>query len=530
MNGEASSDTLLSRMNPKLAGIVITISSLAMVQSAVAAGAGTHHPGAQYGARLAPEPFKSNSEACIGAMIPDLMRDHPVGHENHRAAGLLYTFEAIRLLRKGETAKALAVASMRCHYLEDSICIAHSDIWYPRDPGDVLTPGVPGKRVWSFMPQSAQGYWLPFDPRKPGFIHYDRLRIDPPPLQVESWDKLAKRKLSRNMHTFFDSTALHRGHKAGEFPLDHVPDTTNWSAYDYEIYARWRSDQIALEVLDRESVLQQKGDGWIKFAGAVSFQKAMDHEMENIIAAVSAYYRYLTVARDTEVGGGLDTLPRGEDHLLLMSLHKPAIYVADDAPWPLKRACRLLAFEMVRARHRSLGNFDAPSTSIGPRSVQNQESSDSCSSEANRQAARGSCIIYHVLLVLVGPARQGTTTASSPSLIESVPSDNAEHDQKPAPEQVLQETGNQRILLHSYFWTLRIGFRGAGRDADSSPCFSAIIASGSMESPVGMVSPASTRKGPITDLMICAGIWSTTHEGSRSSTERLATNNRWFMV
>jgi hypothetical protein len=161
------------------------------------------------------------------------------------------------------------------------------------------------------------------------------------------------------MHAFFDSTEFHKGHKAWGFPLDHVPSTKNWSAYDYEVYARWRSDQIALEVLDHDSVMAQSGNGWIKFADTDKLQVAMDHEMENMIAAITSYYRYLTVAMDTVVVGGLNTLRRGEDHLLLMSIHKPAIYLSPEAPWELKRVCSLLAVEMARAAYRSQGHFDA---------------------------------------------------------------------------------------------------------------------------------------------------------------------------
>ena len=323
---------------------------------AIAAGAGTHIPASQYGAQMAPEPFRSNWQACIGAMVPDMMRDQPLGHENHRASGLLYTSEAIRYLKRGETHKALLAASIRVHYLTDSLAIAHGDVWYPRHESDVLRPGARGARIWSFLPQSLQGYWLPFEPREPG-INYDRLRIDDPPLQAEFWAKLADRSLSRSMHAFFDSTELHKAYPAGEFPLGAVPDTTNWSAYDYEIYGRWRSEQIALETLDLDSVLERSGS--VRFAEAPQFQRAMDHEMENMIAAVSAYYRYLTVAANTQILGDLDMLLLAHDRLLLMARHDPAIYVSEGAPWPLKRACSLLAMEMVRARYRASGDLGA---------------------------------------------------------------------------------------------------------------------------------------------------------------------------
>ena len=347
--------------------VVVALASCCLgPRAAFAAGAGTHIPASQYGAQIAPEPFQSNWTACIGAMAPDQMRDQPLGHENHRAAGLLYTMKAIDYLKRGETAKALLTASIRVHYLTDSLAIAHGDVWYPRHESDVMRPGVRGARIWSFLPQSVQDYWLPFDPREPG-INYDRLRIDDPPLQALSWEKLAGRGLSRSMHAFFDSTEIHRGHRNGQFPLANVPDTTNWSCYDYELYGRWRSEQIAREVLDRESVLAKGGS--IRFAAADQFQQAMDHEMENMIAAVGAYYRYLTVARDTELLGDMDMLLPAHDRLLLMARHAPAVYLSADAPWPLKRACSLLAMEMVRARFRASGDLGASFATYLPAEV-----------------------------------------------------------------------------------------------------------------------------------------------------------------
>jgi hypothetical protein len=250
----------------------------------------------------------------------------------------------------------LLAASIRVHYLTDGLAIAHGDVWYPRHESDVMRPGVRGARVWSFLPRSVQGYWLPFEPREPG-INYDRLRIDDPPLQAGSWAKLADRNLSRSMHAFFDSTELHKAYPPGKFPLNSVPDTTNWSAYDYEIYGRWRAEQIALEALDRDSVRERSGS--VRFAEAAQFQRAMDHEMENMIAAVSAYYRYLTVAMDTELHGDMDMLLPAHDRLLVMARHSPAIYLSEDAPWPLKRVCSLLAMEMVRARFRASGDLGA---------------------------------------------------------------------------------------------------------------------------------------------------------------------------
>ena len=66
-----------------------------------AASTDTHRIAAETAARLAPEPFRSNWRKCAGGVHPDYMRDQPLGHENARMAGLLYTLEAIRYLREG---------------------------------------------------------------------------------------------------------------------------------------------------------------------------------------------------------------------------------------------------------------------------------------------------------------------------------------------------------------------------------------------------------------------------------------------
>lgn len=321
---------------------------------AMGAGSDTHHPAAQYAARLSAEPFRSGWKDCCGAMVPDQMRDQPLAHENHRAAGMLYTHEAIRYLRQKQFKKALFLASARSHYLTDSLAVAHCDVWKPRREDDVMKPGRHGTHIWSFLPQSVQAFQMPFGQRREG-MHYSPLLIDPPPLQRDTWDSLASINTPGSMHAFFDRTALHSAYKQGQFPLNNIPDITNWSCYDREMVARWHAEQIALEMVDRTSVLERAGR--IRFADARKMQKAFDHEMENMIAAVMTYYRYLQVAAVTQITGDIDTLLPSIDRLVLMARHDPKIYISDKAPWPLRRTCMLLAMEIVRARYRAKGDF-----------------------------------------------------------------------------------------------------------------------------------------------------------------------------
>ena len=311
-----------------------------------------HDTAALVAAQIAPEPFHSNWKSCRAGSWPDYMRDQPVGHENQRIAGLLYTLEAIRYLRDGQFNKALLLASARSHYVGDSQCIAHADVWLQRKKDDILEPSKPGRGPWSFLPANVQDYWLPLGERTPQ--GYFPIEIAPPPVFHQAWDKLVDRELLGSMHAFFDQTHPLTPYPDG-YPTDNIPDTTNWSAYDREFYGRWEAENIALTVLDRQSVLS--GNSPIRFVDAKAFQKSLESEMQNMVASISTYYRYLTVAKETQLVGDIEQLFPSSDRLALLARGKPKIYLSPQAPWPLKRACRLLAMEMVRAEYRTRGQF-----------------------------------------------------------------------------------------------------------------------------------------------------------------------------
>jgi hypothetical protein len=330
------------------AALIASCCALAM-PSAYGAGTPTHNSCAKTAAKAAPEPFKSNWEKCRGAILPDYMQDQPLGHENLRYSGLLYTKEAIRYLRSGEINKAMLMASAHTHYIADSSCIPHALVWNVRNKDDVLREGKEGRGVWGFLPASLQDYWIPMDE----YIkekHYAPIRITEPPMWADKWKDTWDFGRERYMHRFFDTTHGLKVHPDG-FPTELIPDTTNWSAYDREFYGRWRAECIALEVLDRESILA--GEDPIRFAALEDYQRALDHEMGNMCASSVAYYRYLTVAAKTEVEGKIEILFPGEDRLSQLAKRDPHIYLSPDAPWPLKRAATLLAMEMARASLRN---------------------------------------------------------------------------------------------------------------------------------------------------------------------------------
>jgi len=322
----------------------------------------THDTSVLVAAMVGPEPFRTHWRACRGGSWPDYMRDQPIGHANQRLAGLLYTREAIRYLKAGEINKALLLASARCHFVGDSSCIAHASVWKPRSKDDFNQPHKNGRKVWSFLPSNVQDYWLPVG--KDDSLTYPPLKIGPPPLFQDKWAALSQRGLPGNMHAFFDQThpLLNFPGKFPE-PVDAfgkylinkgaIPNTKNWSAYDREFYGRWVAENIALSILDRDSVLSKKDP--IRFTEAAGFQSALEAEMANMVASISAYYRYLSVASHTEVKGDIEELFPAVDRMALLSRKQPKIYLAENAPWPLKRACHLLAMEIVRGQHRNAG-------------------------------------------------------------------------------------------------------------------------------------------------------------------------------
>ncbi len=319
--------------------------------AALAAGAVTHNTASLTAAKLAPEPFASHWEKCRYANHPDYMRDQPLGHENMRTSGILYTLEAIRYLREGQINRAMMVASARTHYVADSACLPHAEIWRPRRENDVLRPGEPRSGPWSFMPASVQDYWLPFGDQPEG-APYRPLVIDPPPMKPDAWDALKERNLYGSIHAFFDSIDGQAPYPDG-FPTDGIDRAEHWSCYDREFYARWRAECIALTLLDRDSVLDDEPG--VRWVDAEAFQAVMDEEMRNMVSAVLAYYRYLAVAARTEVVGDLESIFPAADRLALMAARAPRIYLSPGASWPLKRAAYLLAMELVRAEHRRHG-------------------------------------------------------------------------------------------------------------------------------------------------------------------------------
>jgi hypothetical protein len=324
----------------------------------------THDTSVLVAALASPEPFRSNWRACRGGSWPDYMRDQPVGHANQRLAGLLYTLEAIRHLKAGNIHKALLLASARCHYVGDSSCIAHAAVWKPRAEDDVLQRDKLGRRVWSFLPADVQEYWIPFE--QGTSLGYDPVLIGPPPLFRKKWDDLPKRGRRGDMHTFFDQTHALLPFP-GRFPENvsdfgkhliedvGLADTENWSTYDREFYGRWVAENVALSVIDRQSVLS--GSKPIRFVGEIEFQAALEAEMANMVASISTYYRYLTVAANTRVEGDVEELFPSMDRMALLARARPKIYLSADAPWPLQRACRLVAMEIVRGQHRNRGRW-----------------------------------------------------------------------------------------------------------------------------------------------------------------------------
>ena len=336
-----------------LGSVLVALAAASAPEARAANAPHVHGTAVQIAAQVAPEPFRSHWKACRGGSFPDQMRDQPLGHANQRAAGMLLTLEAIRYLREGQVNKAMLLASVRGHYVADSSCIAHALVWSSRKADDVMKPGVHGNGVWSFLPASVQEYRLPFATER-GKGGYYPLLIEPPPLFRKAWDSLPQLELTGSMHGYFDRVHPLTPYPDG-LPATDIADTSLWSAYDREFCGRWVAENIALTVLDRDSVLA--GGKTVRFVDADALQKAIEVDTRNMAASIAAYYRYLTVAKDTRLVGDVEELFPSVDRLSLMARLKPKIYLSADAPWPLKRACYLLAMEIVRARHRNRGQL-----------------------------------------------------------------------------------------------------------------------------------------------------------------------------
>ena len=316
----------------------------------------THNTAAKTAAQLSPEPFQSNWQKCRGAVHPDYMSDQPLGHENSRVAGLLYTLEAIRYLREGQITKAMMTASARTHYISDAACIPHAKVWNPRSVNDVVHAGHASEKTFKYLPDRYQDYYVPFG----DFVydsHFYPLQVTggPPAVHQNTWDQLANQKLLGSMHGFFDRISCVPWNKGG-FPTQGIDRSENWSCYDREFYARWRAECIALDILDRETVLDKSKP--LRFAPEERFKAVQDEEMRNMISAKIAYYRYLTVAANTELRGDMMDIFPSKDPLRLMARRNPTILIGKNTPWPLKRAAYLLAMELVRAKYRYEGKYD----------------------------------------------------------------------------------------------------------------------------------------------------------------------------
>ncbi len=329
---------------------------LALCAPAFPSSSPTHNTAAKTAAQLAPEPFKSNWQKCRGAVHPDYMSDQPLGHENSRVSGLLYTLEAIRYLREGQIMKAMMTASARTHYISDAACIPHAKVWNPRSVDDVVHAGHASESTFRYLPERYQDYSIPFG----DFVydsHFYPLLVTggPPAVHQKTWNKLSDQKLVGSMHGFFDRMSCVPWNKGG-FPTEGIDSAENWSCYDREFYARWRAECIALDILDRETVLAESKP--LRFVHEDQFKAVQDEEMRNMISAKIAYYRYLTVAADTELRGDIMDIFASKDPLRLMVQRKPKILIGKDAPWPLKRAAYLLAMELVRAKYRYEGKYE----------------------------------------------------------------------------------------------------------------------------------------------------------------------------
>ncbi len=201
------------------------------------------------------------------------------------------------------------------------------------------------------LPADVQQYWLPLGKRTPH--GYYPLHIEPPPVFQQAWDSL-RNAICRGACTGSSTRPIHLAHTLTGFqpPTSPTPQIGPLTIASSTVVGSLKTSRC--KILDRQSVLSAERP--IHWVDGQSFQQVLEAEMRNMVASIATYYRYLTVAKATNLVGDIEALFPSSDRLALLARCEPKIYCAD-APWPLKRACRLLAMEIVRARYRNRGQF-----------------------------------------------------------------------------------------------------------------------------------------------------------------------------
>ena len=297
-----------------------------------------HNDASRLGATIAPEPFKSNADLCVHGTYPDSLPDHAISCHEEIYLRRLFTFEAIEALRAGDVPKAMFIASAATHFLTDYCCIAHSTYAWYHDGN----PNGPWAR---FLPRKYQNLRVPrvvkqvYYPHLKGTAKDNCLDLPEPMYNIENW-----RKFQGSINAYFDTLPSVRGYITPEM----LRRPTNWTATDYDQFARWYGNFIALDMLDPQSLTAPP----FRLRDAAGMKAVNIEEVLNATAQCAAYYGYLCTAAKTQVSPALEQLLPEHDKLLTPAKGRATVAIADKAPWPVERAANVLAMELLRAERR----------------------------------------------------------------------------------------------------------------------------------------------------------------------------------
>ena len=297
-----------------------------------------HDDATRLAACISPEPFKSNADLCVHGTYPDSLPDHAVSLHEEIYLRRLFTFEAIEALRSGDVPKAMFLASAATHFLTDYCCIAHSTYAWYHD-------GNPDGPWAKFLPRKYQGLRIP---RKVNQVYYPHLKgttrdncldLPDPEYNLENW-----RKFQGSINAYFDTLPSVRAYVTPEM----LRRPTDWTATDYDQFARWYGNFIALDLLDPQGLNAPP----LRLRDPVGMKAVCIEELLNATAQCAAYYGYLCTAAGTEVSPAFQELRPEYDRLIALSKGNPVVAISSQAPWPVERAAFVAGMELLRAERR----------------------------------------------------------------------------------------------------------------------------------------------------------------------------------
>lgn len=296
-----------------------------------------HDDATRLAAMISPEPFNSNFKTCTFGSYPDSLPDHATGLSEELYLRRLFTFEAIDALRAGDAPKAMFLASAPTHFLTDYSCIAHMRAWHHN--------GSPHDKWAKYLPRKYQSLRVPrvkkdvYYEHLKGTYHDTCLDVPEPQYNLEKW-----RQYQGSINAYFDSLPSVYALVTPEM----LRPPVDWTCTDFDQYARWYGNFIALDMLDPHTL-----DGpQIRLRDPLGMKAVSIVELINGAEQCAAYFWYLCTAAKAEVRPSLNEILPEHDKLMALSKGNPLVVISADSTWPVERAAHVLAMELLNADRR----------------------------------------------------------------------------------------------------------------------------------------------------------------------------------